>query len=138
MVDGACRDGIADCVFRRRHGWRFFGARRMVFPGSARAKMGALRWSPIGGALGAAGSLLSSPAGPPSGLFVIWQTGMAALLGLFSLSLTAARSATAQSSSRTVKRTFPTAYKLFLVLLVVWPAYFLIRRISADHSAQHR
>src|SRR6185437_12041530 len=97
-----------------------------------------LRWSPVGGVLGAAGSLLSSPAGPPSGLFVIWQTGMGALLGLFSLSLTAPRLTAPQSSSRSVKRTFPIAYKLFFVLLAIWPTYFLIRRISADHSAQHR
>lgn len=110
-------------------------------PGWEKAAIKGLVWSPVGGLLGAIGSMLDSkPADRPFWLFVVWQAGIAALVGfLYCRNAATDAASTARAAhikpARRANRRFQASYIVFFGLIAIVFFYFASKSLIGDHSA---
>lgn len=107
----------------------------------------ALRWSPVGGILGAIGCVLGSsrPTGEFNTLvFVVWQTGMGGLIGFVAArqGIVVHKSppppSAPQKAAPPLARSLPIAYTIFFVSIMGLFSYYVVRDIYAEHAAAVR
>lgn len=101
-----------------------------------------LRWSPVGGILGAIGCMLGS--GHPEGfnplLFIVWQTGVGGLIGFVAsrqgivVHKSPALPRAPKKTASPLARSLPIAYTIFFVSIVGVFSYYVIRDISGEHA----
>ncbi|HEV2342351.1 MAG TPA: hypothetical protein VGS15_11180 [Candidatus Acidoferrales bacterium] len=105
-----------------------------------------LRWSPVGGVLGAIGCLFGSQPSEAFSplLFVVWQAGVGAVIGfLFDRQMIAAFKPAAPPAIPKViapptARRLPIAYAMFFLLIVGVLSFYSYRMISIDRAAAKR
>lgn len=102
-----------------------------------------LCWSPAGGVLGAIGAVFGgSHSFTP--LFLVWQTGMGALIGFLAARQVSVPSrlvrppVAAKTTAAPSARRLPIAYMIFFVLFAGVFSYFAFRDISGRHAAAVR